>query len=79
MGSHHEQPQLHTDVKSLLEGKILEMLFKLCAEVCTFFKEHLHPQTTLFKNPGWIVYLAYLANVFSKLIKFNFSLQGKDN
>ncbi|KAM4598750.1 protein FAM200A-like [Polymixia lowei] len=78
-GSEHEQLLLHTDVRWLSHGKTLLRLFELRAEVFVFLKEHLHPLAATFEDAEWIVRLAYLADVFTKLNDLNLSLQGKDS
>ena len=74
-----EQTQLllHTEVRRLSRGRILNRLFKLRTEVGMFCKKHNSPYTELFENVGWLAKLCYLAEIFDKLDELNVGLQGK--
>uniref|UniRef100_A0A673H3J0 DUF4371 domain-containing protein n=1 Tax=Sinocyclocheilus rhinocerous TaxID=307959 RepID=A0A673H3J0_9TELE len=78
MGSEHTELLLHTDVRWLLRGKVLNRLFELRNELCCFLSDNASPLATLFKDNNWIAKLAYLADIFTKLNELNLSLQGRD-
>ena len=78
MGAEHTQLLLHTEVRWLSRGRILNRLYELRSEVQTFLIEHSSPHATLFQDTDWIAKMAYLADIFSKLNELNMSLQGKD-
>ena len=44
-----------------------------------FLTEHLHPLVGQLEDDKWVVHLAYLADVFTKLNELNLSLQGKES
>src|SRR4029434_6321708 len=78
MGAEHTQLLLHTEVRWLSRGRILNRLLELQSEVHTFLIEHRSPHATLFQDTDWLANMCYLADIFSKLNKLNMSLQGKD-
>ena len=76
MEAEHTQVLLHTEVRWLFRGRILNRLFKLRIEVEMFCKKHT-PYSELFENVGWLAKLCYLAEIFDKLDELNVGLQGK--
>ena len=52
MEAEHTQLLLHTEVRWLSRGRILNRLFKLRTEVGMFCKEHNSPYSELFENVG---------------------------
>ncbi|XP_032869060.1 protein FAM200A-like [Amblyraja radiata] len=78
MGAEHIQLLLHTEVRWLSRGRILNRLLELRSEVHAFLIEHRSPHATLFQDTDWLAKLCYLADIFSKLNELNMSLQGKD-
>ena len=77
MEAEHIQLLLHTEVRCLFRGRILNRLFKLRTEVGMFCKEHNSPYSELFENVGSLAKLFYLAEIFDKLDELNVGLQGK--
>ena len=77
MEAEQTQLLLHTEVRRLSRGRILNRLFKLRTEVGTFCKEHNSPYSELFENVGSLAKLCYLAEIFDKLDELNVGLQGK--
>uniref|UniRef100_A0AAY5KSP4 DUF4371 domain-containing protein n=1 Tax=Esox lucius TaxID=8010 RepID=A0AAY5KSP4_ESOLU len=78
MGAEHIQLQLHTEVRWLSRGRLLNRLLELRAEVHTSLSEQRSPYATLFEDKDWLAKLCYLADIFSKLNELNVCLQGKD-
>ena len=77
MEAEHTKLLLHTEVRWLFRGRILNRLFKLRTEVGIFCKEHNSLYSELFKNVGWLAKLCYLAEIFDKLDELNVGLQRK--
>uniref|UniRef100_A0A8C4GG45 DUF4371 domain-containing protein n=1 Tax=Dicentrarchus labrax TaxID=13489 RepID=A0A8C4GG45_DICLA len=67
MGAEHTQLLLHTEVRWLSRGRILNRLLELRSEVHAFLIEHRSPHATLFQDTDWLAKLCYLADIFSKL------------
>ncbi len=78
MGSEHTKLLLHTEVRWLLRGQVLNRLFELQIEVCCFLSDNASLLATLFEDNNWIAQLTYLADIFTKLDELNLSLQGRD-
>ncbi|XP_069051373.1 LOW QUALITY PROTEIN: zinc finger BED domain-containing protein 5-like [Lepisosteus oculatus] len=76
MGSEHEQLLLYTEVRWLSRGRVLTRLFELYSEVQMFLHDQQSPLASLFDDPVWLVKLAYLADIFSRLNELNMALQG---
>ena len=72
MGAEHTQLLLHTEVRWLSRGRILNRLLELRSEVAyTFLIEHRSPHATLFQDTDWLAKMC-------KKNELNMSLQGKD-
>lgn len=78
MGAEHTDLLLHTEVRWLSRGRLLNRLFELRNEVCCFLSENASPLAPLFLDNDWLAKLAYLADIFAKLNELNTSLQGRD-
>ncbi|CAM4561325.1 unnamed protein product [Caretta caretta] len=66
----------HCAVRQLSRGKVISCFFKLREPVKLFMKEkhRIHPKLI---DPGWVLDLAFLADMLLHLDKLNVDLQGK--
>lgn len=76
MGGKFKTLLLHTEVRWLSRGEILNRLFELRSEVFMFLSEKNHDMKKLFADEEWLSRLAYLADIFDKLNTLNLGLQG---
>ncbi|XP_025192680.1 zinc finger BED domain-containing protein 5-like [Melanaphis sacchari] len=74
MGSDHVQLILHTEIRWLSRGKILQRFFELRDEIRVIFLETRF--VGLLTDISWLSRIAYLADVFEYLNTLNLSLQG---
>ncbi|XP_050058667.1 zinc finger BED domain-containing protein 5-like [Aphis gossypii] len=77
MGSVHTSLLLHTEVRWLFRGKILTRIFELRDEVRAFFLEHNFELKDRFLDQMWLLKVAYLSDIFTKINELNFTLQGR--
>ena len=72
MGAEHTQLLLHTEVRWLSRGRLLNRLLELRSEVYKKVdKKHSSPHATLFQDTDWLAKMC-------KKNELNMSLQGKD-
>ena len=68
---------MHSEVRWLSHGKVLELFLSLLPEVCTFLDSKRKHQPKL-KDPHWIIQLVLLTDFTCHLNVLNLQLQGRD-
>ena len=68
---------LHTEVRWLSRGRVLQRFNELLPALVEFFKER-GEQLTELEDPTWLQDFAFLTDVTEKLNGLNLQLQGKD-
>lgn len=68
---------MHSEVRWLSRGKVLERFLSLLPEICTFLDSKGKHQPEL-KDPDWIVQLALFTDITCHLNTLNLQLQGRD-
>lgn len=68
---------LHTDIRWLSRGKVLQRFFALLNEIKAFMETR-DEDTALLSDAEWLLDLAFLTDVTEKLNQLNLHLQGKD-
>ncbi|XP_024139827.1 protein ZBED8-like [Oryzias melastigma] len=76
MDSEFEVLLLHSNIRWLSRGQVLNRVFALRAELALFLQEHQHCHADHFKNPEFILILAYMADIFAALNHLNQQMQG---
>lgn len=76
MGAQHTA-LLNTEERWLTQGKVLVRLFELRRELLVFM-DSAFPLSDCLTNSSWLLRLAYLADIFTKLNGVNLSMQGKN-
>ena len=75
----HQYLLFHTEVRWLPREKVLSRVAELVTEVAVFLREHGSVElATLFHNNKFQLKVFYLADIFSLLNEFSYSLQGKN-
>ena len=78
MGAEHNGLLLHSNIRWLSLGKVLERAVSLRNEISTFLKEQKHEFVDRFGDDKWIAKLLFLADFFSLLNQLNSSMQKKE-
>ena len=78
MSSSHEVLLFYTSVRWLSKGNVLSRVFEMKDEIKLFAKTHKKEFLYFFNDELWMKSLAYLADIFEKLNRFNLKWQGKN-
>ena len=78
LGSQHSNLLLHTKVRWLSRGKIVERVFELRKELLIFLQEHNPHLASFVADETWLGKLAYLADIFNLLNQLNLPLQRRN-
>ena len=76
MQSDHDSLLIHTEVRWLSKGKVLQHLVELKHEVGIFLENANSELARHFTDSRWLAILSFLADIFHKLNDLNTSLQG---
>lgn len=68
---------MHSEVRWLSRGKVLERFLSLLPEICTFLDSKGKREPEL-EDPCWITQLAFLTDITCHLNTFNLKIQGRD-
>ena len=79
MDSQHKRLLLHTEVRWLSKGKVLNRVYEIRQELLTLFEEMKKNHfCELLRCESWISKLAYLADIFQHLNILNVTMLGSE-
>jgi hypothetical protein len=76
MQADHRHLLLHTEVRWLSRGRVVQRIYELRDELLIFLNEHNNSMAHFFTDETWVARLSYLADIFNILNNLNLSLQG---
>ena len=79
IGSEYTSLLFHTEVRWLSRGNTTMCLFVLRKELLQFFQTKDHQFQKIVKDENFILYLAYLSDIFGVMNHFNCYLQGPES
>ena len=67
---------LHSQVRWLSRGNVMDRFLKLKDEVCDFLKQQDDSRSSLLEDNLWLARLNYLSSIFNIFNELNVSMQG---
>ncbi|KAM3843168.1 SCAN domain-containing protein 3 [Diretmus argenteus] len=78
MGARYEGLLLHSNVRWLSRGAVLNRVYEMRSEIAEFLSSEKHQLAERFTNAEWIRKLTYMSDIFHHLNQLNQSMQGRD-